>query len=316
MLTRLDLATGTRPVGPDWTTTARGLHRRTSADLTDLHAWQQVLKPTAAFTHLTSAATRGWWLPPLPDDLPRWVAQIRSQNASTRAGLVVCRHRFIPASELLDGLRLTTVPETLVACARDLGVLDLVVLAECAVRRGETGLDELWATAREHRRGAPRLREALSLVDGRADSAWEVLLRVLHVVCDVPVEPQHELWTPEGEHVARGDLWVVGTTSLHEYDGGHHLTRPQQRRDLERGRRIVAAGLTRRGYTSEHVLRQGVSILRDADLALGRPHDPRRIHAWHALLRESLFTPAGQARLRRRLGLPGPDVAKTVDPAG
>jgi hypothetical protein len=206
---------------------------------------------------------------------------------------------------VIEGLRLTTVPETLVACARDLGVLDLVVLAECAVHRGETSLDELWATAREHRRGAPRLREALPLVDGRAESAWEVLLRVLHVVCEVPVEPQHELRAPDGELLARGDLWVVGTTSLHEYDGGHHLTRPQQRRDLERGRRIAAVGLTRRGYTSEHVLHQAVTVLRDADLALGRPHDPRRIHAWHALLRESLFTPAGQARLCRRLGRPG-----------
>lgn len=311
MLTHNDLATGTRPVGPGWTTPARGLHRRTSSDLTELHAWQQALRITAAFTHLTSAAARGWWLPPLPDDLPVWVMQIQSQNPSRRQGMVVCRHRFIPPSEVIDGLRLATVPETLVACARDLGGLDLVVLAECALHRGQTSLDELWATAREHRRGAPRMREALALADGRAESTWEVLLRVLHVVCDIEVEPQHELWTPEGEHVARGDLWVVGTTALHEYDGGHHLTRPQQRRDLERGRRILDAGLTRRGYTSEHVLRQGVTILRDADLALGRRHDPQRIQAWHALLRESLFTPAGQARLRSRLGLPGLGGGKT-----
>ncbi|MEI5676113.1 MULTISPECIES: hypothetical protein [unclassified Nocardioides] len=302
MLTRHDLATGPRPPGPDWDTVARALHRRTSSGLSDLHAWQQALRQTAAFTHLTSARVRGWWLPPLPDPLPVWVAQIEAQHASRRRGLIACRHRAIPPSEVIDGLRLTTVPETLVACGRDLGLLDLVVLVDCALQHHQTTTDELWTAAREHRRGAPRLREALVLADGRAESAWETLLRVLHVVCDVPVEPQQEIWTPDGRHVARADLRVLGTRFLHEYDGVDHLPRARQRRDLERGRRIIAADLERRGYTSEHVLHQAVGILRDADLALGRPHDPGRIQAWHALLRESLFTPAGQARFRSRLG--------------
>lgn len=306
MLTRLDLARGSRPPGTDWTTVARGLHRRRSTDLSDLHAWQQVLRPTAAFTHLTSAAARGWWLPPLPVELPVFVAQIQSQSASVRRGLVVCRHRAIPASELIDGVRLASPAETLVACARDLELLDLVVLVDCVLGRGDATLDELWTVAREHRRGGPRFRLALQLADGRAESPWEVLLRILHEVCDVPVEPQRELWTPEGVFVARGDLWVIGTDSFHEYDGAHHLTRAQQRSDLDRLRRIGHAGMTRRGYTSEDVLHRALTILRDADLALGRPHDPARIQAWHALLRDSLFTPAGQARLRSRLGLPPP----------
>jgi hypothetical protein len=314
MLTRHDLATGPRPPGPDWTTVGRALHRRTSADLTDLYAWQQVLRPTAAFTHLTSAGARGWWVPPLPDGLPRWVAQIASQNASVREGLVVCRHRAIPDSEVVDGIRLTRVAETLLACARDLSVLDLAVLAECALHRAEVSFDELLAVAGQHRRGAPRLRKTLALVDGRAESPWELLLRVLHVVCDIAVEPQHELRTPEGVLVARGDLWVVGTDSLHEYDGGHHLTRAQQRLDLDRVRRIGHAGMQRRGYTKEDVLHRGVAILRDADRALGRPHDPDRIQAWHALLRDSLFTPAGRAIFCERLDLPRPVTRETDDP--
>jgi hypothetical protein len=37
--------------------------------------------------------------------------------------------------------------------------------------------------------------------------------------------------------------------------------------------------------------------------ALGRAHDPHRIDAWHALLRESLFTPSGQRRLLDRMGM-------------
>jgi hypothetical protein len=305
MLTPYEIATGPRPVGPGWTSVARALHRRDIAGLTDLHAWQQVLRPTAAFTHLTNAQARGWWLPPLPAQLPVWVAQISSQNASSRTGLVVCRHRAIPDSEVVAGLRLTIVAETLLACARDLGVLDLVVMIDGVLHHREATLDELWAVARQHRRGAPRLRTALGLADGRAESAWEVLLRILHVSCGIAVEPQHEIWTPDGEHVARADLRLVGTDSLHEYDVPHHLTRHQQRLDLARSRRIVRAGLQRRGYTSEDVLHRAVAVLRDADAAVGRPHDPRRIRPWHDLLRNSLFSAAGQARFRARLGLTG-----------
>lgn len=315
MPARFDLAQGSRPSGPDWTSVARGLHRRESAGLADLHAWQQVLRPTDAFTHLTSAAARGWWLPPLPDDLPVWVAQIQSRNASVRQGLVVHRHRAIPESELVDGIRLASPAETLVACARDLELLDLVVLVDCALHRG-ADLDDLWRVAREHRRGAPRLRLALQWSDGRAESAWEVLLRLLHAMCLVPVVPQHELWTPDGLFVARGDLWIEGTDVFHEYDGAHHLTRAQQRLDLDRVRRIGHAGMIRRGYTREDVLHRAVVILRDADLALGRPHDAQRIQAWHALLRDSLFTPAGQARLRSRLGLGGGPKTDGSAPAG
>jgi hypothetical protein len=122
-------------------------------------------------------------------------------------------------------------------------------------------------------------------------------------VCDVPVEPQFQLLDPMGLAVARADLRVSGTNALHEYDGEHHLTRPQQRRDLARARRIVDQGWVRRGYTSRDVLHNAVGVLRDADLALGRPHRPDRARHWHRLLAESLFTPSGQRLFRERLGV-------------
>lgn len=96
----------------------------------------------------------------------------------------------------------------------------------------------------------------------------------------------------------------MGTTVLHEYDGADHLKRPAQRKDRKRDRRLGHADWLRRGYTKDDVLHQGVTILRDADVSLGREHDPSRIRAWHDLLRGSLFTPAGTAAFRRRIGLP------------
>ncbi len=65
----------------------------------------------------------------------------------------------------------------------------------------------------------------------------------------------------------------------------------------------------------EDVLTQGVGILRDADASLGRPHRPERIRAWHVLLGQSLFTPAGTARLRTRLGL-APATVRERPPIG
>jgi len=293
-----------RSPGAGWSLVGRGLHRSGGPGLLgDLQAWATVLRPTAAFTHLTSAQVRGWWLPPLPGDLPVWVTQTMAQNASTRSGLVVIRRRGIPAHEHIGGLRVATPAETLVTCAMDLGLLDLIVLIDAALHRGDVTIAELEEVARQHRRGAPRLRQAIPYVDGRSESAWETLLRILHVVCGIEVEPQKELCTPDGDQVARADLWLVGTTRMHEYDGGDHLERRRQRKDLKRAGRIDRADYERRGYTAEDVLTQGVSILRDADEAVGRVHDTARIRPWYDLLRESLFTPSGMARFRRRLGL-------------
>ena len=262
------------------------------------------MRPAAAFTHLTSARLMGWWLPPIPTWLPVFVCMSGAQNSPRRPGLDVTRRIVPPVSEQLHGVWVASPAETILACADDLGIIDLVVLIDSALHLGVVTIEELEKLARMHRRGAPRLRQALEYVDGRSESAWETLLRLLHVCGDVPVEPQHELFDADGLFVARGDLWIVGTSTFHEYDGAHHLTKEQQRVDLRRSRRIGDVGWLRRGYTSDDVLHQAQSVLRDADLALGRPHDPTRIRGWHDLMRESMFSGAGMGRLRRKLRIP------------
>lgn len=190
------------------------------------------------------------------------------------------------------------------ACARHLALLDLVVLVDSALDTG-TSREEIAEAAAARRRGAPALRRALALSDGRSESPYETLLRLLHVMCDIEVQPQHVLEDEHGAFVARADLWVVGTNALHEYDGAEHLSKKRQRTDLRRSRRIGNQTWVRRGYTDDDVLRRAVTILRDADLSLGRVHEPSRIRPWHRELSESLFTPAGQERFRRLLDLPG-----------
>ena len=116
-----------------------GAHVR--ADLVDdlaarLRAWQLVLPYWSSFTGLTAAQLRGWWLPPLPEDLPLFVASGRADRID-RAGLAVCRHDVLPPWELVKGVRVESPAEAVLACARVLGLLDVVVLGDAALHTGD-----------------------------------------------------------------------------------------------------------------------------------------------------------------------------------
>jgi very-short-patch-repair endonuclease len=289
-----------------WRPVSHGLHvpLADEAPMHQLAAWQLVLPDEGCFTHLTAAGLYGWWLPPLPPGLPVFACQPLG-TCPRRAGLHVTRHPTPVAWTLLDGLRVATPAQTLLACARHLRGLDLVVLLDAALHLGSCTRTEVEEAAAAQRAGAPRLRQVLQLADARSESAWETMLRMLHVAARVPVEPQLEVFDTVGRFVARGDLWLRGTRTLHEYDGGDHLLRARQQKDLRRGRALSNIGWTRRGYTSEDLLYRPVEVLRDADLAIGRPHDPARVRPWEVLLGQSLFTSRGRARFLRRLETPG-----------
>jgi very-short-patch-repair endonuclease len=271
--------------------------------MADLRAWQQILPPTASFTHLTAAGAVGLWLPPTPANLPVTVSMPKAEERPRRGGLSVSRLTVPFEPIFVEGLRVAPMPEVLLACARDLGLLDLVLIIDSALRHGCCTRDELADVAGPRRRGAPALRAALPYADPRAESPWETLLRMFHVLCQVPVDPQFEVYDGRGAFVARGDLWLRGTRTLHEYDGAVHRDRRTHVNDLARERRLANAGWTRRGYTSADLLQRPQTMLREADAALGRPHDPRRVLPWLTALRESLFTHEGRLRLLDRFGV-------------
>jgi hypothetical protein len=240
--------------GKDWQRVSHGLHRpadELDAFGADLFAWRLALPPSGAFTHLTAARAYGWWLPPLPGDLPVFAIQLKTDPRPRRDGLLITRHPHPVEVVVREGLPITAPAETLLACARDLRLLDLVVLIDAALQMKSCKRSDVAAMAGLRRAGAPLLRLALTFVDGRSESA-----------------------------------------------------RPRQRKDLRRARGLSNIGWVRRGYTSVEVLSQATSILRDADLSLGRPHRPELVRAWYALLAESLYTPSGTALFRRRIGLP------------
>lgn len=310
--------------GRGWRPVGHGLHRRLSPTVgaagmptsnagqemarlaeraerrADLRAWQRLLPASACFTQLTAAEVHGLWLPPVPPGLPVAVCMPKGEERPRRPQLRVSRLSRPISPVVVDGLRVAPVPETLLACSRDLGLLDAVVLVDAARHLGLCSLDEIDAVAGPRCRGGPALRTAAAWSDARSESPWETLLRIFHVVCEVPVEPQFEVRDEKGAFVARGDLWLRGTTTLHEYDGAVHRDRRTHVNDLARDRRLANLGWTRRGYTSTDLLVRARFVLQEADAALGRPHDRTRLDRWWSLLDESLFTNRGRDRLADR----------------
>jgi hypothetical protein len=297
-----------RAPGVGWRQVTHGVHVQADGPTAgDLAGWQLLLPAHGCFTHLTGAAVRGWWLPPLPAELPVFVSLGQTDPRPIRSGIRSVRLARPCVPELIEGVRVAPALEILLACAQDLGLVDLVLLLDAAAYAGDVDLEDLRSVllTLRRRRGLRALRRALELADPRSESPWETLLRLLHVICGVDVQPQYDVPGAHGT-IGRADLWIVGTRSLQEYDGEVHLPRAQQKRDLRRLRRLDEEHWTRHGYTDDDVLHRAVGILRDADRALGREHLSERIRPWHDLLKESLFTPAGQVRLMRRLGLDAP----------
>jgi hypothetical protein len=285
--------------GGRWRRIAHGLHADGPCTEEErLRAWALVLPPSAVWTSLTAAGLRGWWL---PADVPRpvFAAVRRGGRHPQRRGLAVVRLRDDPAAELVRGLPVATAAETLLAAARDLAVLDLVPLADSALRAGDCSLAELAVVGSSGRPGAAVLRRALPLLDPRSESPWESVMRVLHRAAEVPVEPQHVVHDARGRFVARADLWIPGTRRLHEYDGEVHRDRGVHRADLDRDRRLLDSGWQRYGWTAAEVLRGG-PLIASADAALGRSWESRRLAAWRALVDDSWWGAGGRARAAAR----------------
>jgi hypothetical protein len=173
--------------------------------------------------------------------------------------------------------------------ARDLGVLDLVIIGDSALRQGQCSLTELTETAAQRRRGAPMLRSIIGLLDPRSESPWESVMRVLHRAADIEVEPQYELFDQWGRFVARADLRITGTRRIHEYDGAGHRDAAVHLVDLDRERRIVEIDWQRCGFTARQLLREGGSIIASVDRLLGRSWDPCRLGRWNHLVENSLY---------------------------
>ena len=266
-------------------------------------AIQLVLPSHAVFTHLTSAGLREWWLPDLA-----WDHLIACTDAGDphhdRRGVYVRRCAIPPEHrDVLDGVRVASAPRTIVELAEHLSLIDLVVTIDCALFTKACSLAELVAAVVPRRRGVRVLRRALGLCDGRSESRYETILRLVHQLSGITqVEPQYVATDPAGGFLARADLRLGRTQRLVEYDGAEHLAPARQLRDLKRDKGLRRWSWDRYGYVSPEIHGQAQHmIVRDAEDALGLRHDPTRVLAWLYEYRQSSLTAFGRAALLGRL---------------
>ncbi|WP_395308406.1 hypothetical protein V4U86_24220 [Mycobacterium sp. AMU20-3851] len=209
----------------------------------------------------------------------RWVAadepiEVVISGRRTQPGLIV-RNDSLHPDEITSvaGVRVTTLARTafdLARCRpRDEAVARLDALRRA--RRFATG-DVLMLGERHPRaRGLRRLRTALPLVDGGAESPKETWLRLLFVDAGLP-RPTTQLvvYDEDGFYVRRIDMCWPEFKVGAEYDGQQHLT---SRNDYVNDVR-VARILRRLGWHILHVIKEDrpgdiVAEAREALLARG-----------------------------------------------
>jgi hypothetical protein len=268
--------------------------------LRDLRAWQRVLPEGTVFTHITGAKLRGWPLPKLPEQVPVFAAAEGDPARPQRPGLIFSRLVRAAEPDLSDGIPVDKPEEILLRAARDFGLLDLVILVDSARRAGDIDERRMQNVLATSRPGVRMLRMAWSLSDARADSAGETILRLFHVVIEVPVEPQAELIGEEGQVIGHADLLIVGTRELQEYDGECHRDHRQHRKDLRRERGLSGSSYHRHGYVLDDLLNFPATLMHEIDRMLGRPHRMARVRRWQRLVQNSMYAETGRERVLNR----------------
>ncbi len=272
----------------------------------ELRAFLLVLPPDAVFTHVTAARLLSWRLPALPEQVPVF-ASVQGRRRPRRPGLICSRLVREPEPSTVDGLPVDTPEEVLLRAARDLGTIDLVIMIDSALERGDLEPVAMERMLQSGRPGVGPLRAAYALATARCESAGETMLRLFHEAMDIPVEPQVTLRDGMGRSIGRADLVVTGTALVHEYDGAGHRDKIQHRVDLRRERAWAGTPYVRRGFTLDDLLNHPAVVMYELDRTLARPHLISRLRKWRRMVDNSLYAEAGRARIlnrwRRQMGV-------------
>ncbi|MCV7257760.1 DUF559 domain-containing protein [Mycobacterium shimoidei] len=198
-------------------------------------AW---LSTGATLAGLSAAAVLGTkWL---DDAAP---AEIIRADRHSQPGIVV--HSYQLARDevrTIRGMRVTTAARTAFDIGCALPVAKAVPILDALLNATRISPADVAALADRHRgtRGIRRLRAALKLVDGGAESPQETRVRLLLVGAGLP-KPETQIEFPD-LHIRVDMGWREPKVAV-EYDGIQHWDDPYQRAwDIERIALLEAAG--------------------------------------------------------------------------
>ena len=171
------------------------------------------------------------------DDRTRARAELTMRGDLLRPDEIV-ETRFGPA---------TSPARTAFDLGRRGGLRTSVPLLDALAHRTSVTPDQTLAVARAHRgaRNCRRLPAAVALMDARAESVEESLLRIIILEAGIPAPvTQHVIRDRFGRFVARVDLAWPDLRLALEYDGAHHDDPAQIIADRKRLNAIHACGWT------------------------------------------------------------------------
>ncbi|MEH3131888.1 MAG: hypothetical protein PGN27_18215 [Mycolicibacterium neoaurum] len=173
-----------------------------------------------------------------------------------QAGLIRRRESLLPDEmTMVSGIRVTTVARTAFDLARHLPRDNAVARLDALMRARPFTHCDILAIAEDHPglRGLRRLRVALPLVDGGAESPRETWLRLIFIDAGLPAPTTQVVVHDEnGRYVRRIDMAWKQFKIGAEYDGDIHLTsRKTYVNDV-----LVARVLHRLGWHVIHVVKE------------------------------------------------------------
>ena len=237
-----------------------------------------LLRLTAVFRRLTHGAafsgrTAGWLhgLDLSPCD-PIEVTVAEGVGISARSGVAV-RRAVLAAEEIVErqGFPATSALRTVCDLASALPLFDAVAAVDMALREKLVGLTDISSAVADQRgcKGVVRLRRAVALADGGAQSPMETRFRLTLVLAGLPrPEAQVSLLDERGNFVGRPDLYYRSQRLALEFDGAVH--RDSLAEDNRRQNLLVNAGYRLLRFTATDVIRTPDAVVTQVRKALGQ----------------------------------------------
>ncbi|QKE82734.1 type IV toxin-antitoxin system AbiEi family antitoxin domain-containing protein [Arthrobacter sp. NEB 688] len=263
--------------------------------------WQQQLGLAAAAhrahpghvtSHHSAAGLHGL---PLPQQgLHQAVLTVEDTSTTSRHAWLDLRHGELPDAErtLVADVPLTTVPRTVVDCARSLHRPDAVAVADAALRAGHCTSHELVAVRRGQRRwpGVTGADAVFAFADPRRESWLESASAVTLHGWGMPLGvPQVDVFSLDGEWLARVDVAWAELGVVGEADGrGKFLGDPEL--GLGDAPTDVAARLLHSHDRAESLRSVGLQVVRWTSAErIARPQAV--VARWHRAVGAAAVTP-------------------------
>ncbi|MFB4318414.1 hypothetical protein [Actinomadura sp. 21ATH] len=212
------------------------------------HAAELVLPDDAVFCGATAARLYGLPVPRRDQDVH--VAVPAKLPTAPRIKELRIHQYTIPPEQTgtYGGWRVVKPERLFLELAHALDRFDLIAAGDQMLRRGHTTIDRLTGFLHgcDRRRGVKRARDAVPLLDGRADSPPESRARILLTDAGLPRPVvNQDVVNAWGIWLARPDLSYPELKIAIQYEGGHHQSDPAQYAyDIERDGRLIDEGWT------------------------------------------------------------------------